>query len=78
MAAQQSAAGSNVPSRKVVAASTSGAVTALVVWLLSTYVFHGALPAAVNAAVQSLLPGITAGITGWWVRNVEHTKGSSS
>lgn len=77
MAAQQPTTGSNVPSRKVVAASTSGGATALVVWLLSTYVFHGALPAVVDGFVQSVVPLMVSGVTGWFVRNAEqHTKGS--
>jgi hypothetical protein len=60
------------PSRKVVAAGTSGGAVAFVLWVLATYVFHADVPAPVEGIVELIVPGLAAGIAGWWVRDVEH------
>lgn len=55
-----------------VAAATWGAVlSALLVWVLETYAFHGSLPDPVNAAVQTLIPGIVAFVSGWLAQHVD-------
>jgi uncharacterized membrane protein YoaK (UPF0700 family) len=61
-----------VPTRKVVAASTTSVVTAFVLWLLGAVVFGGTVPAVVSDFVIILVPGLTAGVVAWWVRDVEH------
>lgn len=56
---------------KVTAASSAAAVTGLALWALGTYVFHGATPAPVDAAVLTLGPGAVAFAAGWWTRHVD-------
>lgn len=56
---------------KVTAASAGAAITGLALWALGTYVFHGAIPAPVDAAVLTVGPGASAFAAGWWARHVE-------
>jgi hypothetical protein len=73
MATTAPAPTTNRPSRKVVAAGGVGSVAAFVLWLLGTYVFKGTgIPLPVEGAVEFVVPGLAAGVAGWWVRNVEH------
>jgi hypothetical protein len=54
------------PSRKVVAASTTAAVTAFVLWLLGEYVFpERAVPEAVEGLVLVVVPGVVAFVAGY-------------
>jgi hypothetical protein len=56
---------------KVVAASVSSAVAGLIVWLLSAYVFHGAVPDAVIGAVGVLVTTAATFTAGWLARHVD-------
>lgn len=61
-----SPAGSRYPvAPKVVAATSAAAVGGFVIWALSTYVFHGVVPDAVQALVNVAIPGILALAAGW-------------
>jgi hypothetical protein len=49
--------------------SIAGAVTGLVLWTLSTYVFrHQAVPGAVEAAAWVLIPALVAGLAARFTR----------
>ena len=45
---------------KVVASGTYGAITLVITWILTNYVFHGHLP----ADLANLLPGLVAVVAG--------------
>jgi CDP-diglyceride synthetase len=61
----------NKISPKVTVSASVGAVTAFVLWVLGVYVFHGDVPAPVSGLAVLVVPGLAAGISGWWVRDVE-------
>lgn len=56
-----------------VAAGGTGATAALLLWLLGTYVFRGAVPLPVEAFVDTVVVGALsaagAWIAGWWTRH---------
>lgn len=54
---------------KVKAATGWAAATGFAVWLLSTYVFHGVVPAAVLDLLQVLVPAIGALLGGYLTRH---------
>jgi fatty acid desaturase len=56
---------------KVTWATLSSAVAGLVVWLLSAYVFHGAVPDAVIGAVGVLVTTAATFTAGWLARHVD-------
>lgn len=56
---------------KVTAASGGAAITGLALWALGTYVFHGDVPAPVDAVVLTIGPGAVAFAAGWWARHME-------
>lgn len=49
--------------------AASAAACGLVLWVLGTYVFKGSgVPAAIEAGVYALLPGIIGGVIGFFTR----------
>lgn len=49
--------------------SVAGAITGLVLWALSTYVFRGqVLPAPIEAAAWILIPCVVNGMASWYTR----------
>lgn len=56
------------PSRKVVAASTTAAVSGFVVWILGAYVFRGEVPVEVAGLVLVLVPGVLSYVAGYMTR----------
>lgn len=63
----------NTVEHKVTAGAAGGGVggtlAAVAVWALGTYVYHGDVPAAVQAAVYALLPAVVAFASGWAVKH---------
>lgn len=59
----------NTVSPKVTAAGAGAAAAGLVTWVLQTYVFHGEIPVPVAGALDVLVPGIVAFVSGWLVRH---------
>lgn len=55
--------------RKVSAASLSAALSGVVVWVLSTYVFHGAVPEGVESLLDTAIPAVSAFLAGWLVKH---------
>lgn len=51
---------------KIVYASGTAAASGLVLWLLGKYVFHGDVEPPVEAAIYCLMPGLFAGIVGYF------------
>jgi hypothetical protein len=54
---------------KVTAATAGTVLSAAVVWVLTTYVFRGALPAPVEGVVDVLVPGAVAFVSGWLAKH---------
>lgn len=78
-----SSAGSRYPvAPKVVAATSAAAVGGFIIWALSTYVFHGVVPDAVQAVVNVAVPGLLALAAGWLAphqqRDSDHSTGHST
>jgi hypothetical protein len=54
---------------KVTAATVGAVLSSLGVWALQTFVFHGDLPLPVSVAVQTLVPGAVAFVSGYLARH---------
>ena len=48
--------------------AASAAITGLVIWALTRYVFKGSVPPEVAGAVAILIPGIVGGAIGYFTR----------
>ncbi len=55
---------------KVTAGAVSAAVVSFIAWVLSRYVFDGAVPDAVYGLLVVLIPGLSSFIAGY---NARHT-----
>jgi len=54
------------PETKTVTAGAYGAITTLVTWILSTYVFRGHIPADLTTLLPGLV-GVTVGTAAGWL-----------
>lgn len=55
--------------RKVSVASLSAALSGVLVWVLSTYVFHGVVPEGVQSLLDVAIPAVSAFVSGWLVKH---------
>ena len=58
---------------KVSAATIGAAASAFIMWLLRTYVFHGALPAEVEAFASVVVIAAVTFAAGWFARHTPRT-----
>lgn len=58
---------------KVKAASLGAAVAGVILWVLETYVFHGIVPAPLQAIIDIAVPAVTAFILGYAARHTPRT-----
>lgn len=58
--------------------SAATALTGLVIWILSTYVFHGDTPPVVATTVYVIVPGIVGGVIGFLTRKDAKTPAASA
>lgn len=55
--------------RKVAAGSATGIVTGAVAWILTTYVFHGAIPLPLDNLINFLVPVALGGVAMYFTKH---------
>jgi len=62
--------------RKVKASTVAAGAAALLVWALGTYVFHGAVPEPVQAAVIAVVPALVTLAAGYLAKHTARPEDS--